>query len=89
MSTALGFALFVGSLAFLAGYALHCGSVAQDAQDANAELHERMGELERKLDKRTCQVIDLMVENHELHNLVNQAHGKGFIPQWMRQGREN
>lgn len=89
MSGAWAFVGIVAALVILAGYALHCGAVAQDAEDANKELHKRVGELERRLEKRNHQVVDLMVENYELHKLINQAHGKGFIPEQFRQGREN
>lgn len=89
MSAAWGFIGIVAALVILAAYAAHCGQLAQDAQDANAKLNKRMGELERRLDKRNQQLVNLMVENYELHNLVNQAHGKGFIPQMFKHGREN
>lgn len=83
------FIFLVFLLVVLASYALHCGAIAQDAQEANVALHKRLSEAERKLDKRTHQMVDLMVENYELHNLVNQAHGRGFIPQQFKQGRQN
>ena len=89
MSGAWAFVGIVFALVILAGYALHCGAVAQDAEKANEALHERVGELERKLDKRNQQIIDLMVENYELHIMINQAHGKGFIPERFKHGREN
>lgn len=54
-----------------------------------ASAHERLGELERRLDKRNQHLVNLMVENYELHNIINQAHGKGFIPQQFKQGRQN
>ncbi len=89
MSGAWAFVSIVFVLVVLAGCAGHNAQRAQDAEKANEALHERVGELERKLDKRNQQIIDLMVENYELHNLVNQVHGRGFIPQQFKHGREN
>lgn len=96
MTSAWAFIILVGVLALLAGYAAHCGQVAQDAQgerkqaeQANAALHAQVAELRRYLDKLNYHNSNLMVENYELHSMINQAYKRGFIPRPMKQGREN
>ncbi len=103
MSGAWAFVGIVFVLVVLAGYAGHNAQRAQDAQEelgrtekaldiaeeANAALHTQVADLRRYIDKQNYHISNLMVENYELHNLVNQAHGRGFIPQQFKQGREN
>ena len=103
MSGAWAFVGIVFVLVVLAGYAGHNGQRAQEAkedleqaeealniaEEANAALHTQVADLRRYIDKQNYHISNLMVENYELHNLVNQAHGKGFIPQQFKHGREN
>lgn len=96
MSGAWAFVGIVFVLVVLAGYAGYNGQRAQkakedleQAEEANKFLHEYVGELQRRIDKQNYHISNLMVENYELHNLVNQAHGRGFIPQQFKHGREN
>lgn len=87
------FIILVGVFVFLAGMVAY---VVEDrdrrvkqAEDANAALHAQIAELRRYSDKQNYHLSNLMVENYELHVLINQAHGQGFVPKKFRQGREN
>lgn len=96
MSNAWSLVILTGLLALLAGYAAHCGQIAQEAQEerdtaikANRELHKQVADLQRYTNKQNYHISNLMVENYELYKLVDQAHSKGFIPQQFKHGREN
>lgn len=81
--------IVAGVFVALAGMLAYVIQERDEAIKANAALHVQVAELRRHLDRRNHHIMNLMVENYELHNLVNQAHGRGFIPQQFKQGRQN
>jgi len=89
MTSIWAFIILVFVFVVLASMLAYVVEERDEAIRANEALHKDNATLRRYLDKRNHHIMNLMVENYELHNLVNQAHGKGFIPQQFRQGREN
>lgn len=83
------FVILVGVFVILAGALAYALQGRDEAIKANKALHEQVAELRRYNDKQNYHISNLMVENYELHVMINQAHGQGFIPKKFRQGREN
>lgn len=89
MASAWAFIMLVFVFVILAAALSVVIEERDEARAANAALHKDMATLRRHLDRRNHHIMNLMIENYELHVMINQAHGQGFVPKKFRQGREN
>lgn len=97
------FLVMVGVLIVAAAIAGHSGQKMVEAQrDAerlttqsvvlcaeNDMLRELLANADERTKRHRAQIAGLVVENHELGLLLNQAYDRGYIPRQMKEGREN